>query len=104
MRINFTARHFKAPEKLRNFSESKVAKLTKYYDGIITCDIVLDYEKLVQVAEISLSVNSQHLRVVEKSEDAFKSVELAVDKLERKLKKFKDKRNDHSGAKPPVLE
>ena len=104
MRTNFTSRHFKAPESLKTFAETKVKKLTKYYGGIISCDIVLDREKLLQVADISVSVNSQYLRVVEKSDDSFKSIELAVDKLERKLKKFKNKQRDHSGAKPPVEE
>jgi len=107
MRINFTARHFKAPEKLKEFSEKKVSKLKKYYDSIIECDIILSYEKTTQVAEISIRVYSQTLCVVEKSDDIFKSIDVAVDKLERQLKKYKGKSRGHIRLKavlPPEEE
>ncbi|MFQ5824640.1 MAG: ribosome hibernation-promoting factor, HPF/YfiA family [bacterium] len=99
MRINFTARHFKAPEKLKEYAEKKVQRLKRYYDGIIDCEIILDYEKLNQVAEISAKVYGQRLVAIEKSEDIFKSIDLAVDKLERQLKKFKEKLRNHGNYK-----
>jgi len=99
MRINFTARHFKAPEQLKEFSEKKVSKLKKYYDNIIECEITLSYEKLTQVAEISVRVYSQTLCVVEKSDDIFKSIDAAVDKLERQLKKYKGKTRSYTRMK-----
>lgn len=99
MRITFTARHFKADDKLRTFAEEKVAKIKKYYDGIIECEITLDQEKLSQVAEISVKVYGQRLHVVEKSNDIFKSIDLAVDKLERQVKKYKQKLRGHGRGK-----
>jgi putative sigma-54 modulation protein len=99
MQINFTARHFRAPERLKQYAEKKVSGLKKYYDGIIDCEIILDYEKLNQVAEISAKVYSQRLVAIEKTEDIYKSIDLAVDKLERQLKKFKEKRRNHGNNK-----
>ncbi len=103
MRIKFTARHFKAPERLKNYSEKKVARLKRYYDGIINGEIILDYEKINQIAEIAIDVYGQRLVAVEKSDDIFKSIDLAVDKLERQLKKYKEKLRDHSNTKASII-
>ena len=92
MRITFTARHFKTSDRLKKYAEDKVSKLLKYYQGgVIDFEIILDYVKQEQVAEIIAKVYGKRLAVVEKSEDMYKSIDLAVDKLERSLKKHKGK-------------
>ena len=47
MQINFTSRHFKATKRLRSYAEERVSSLSKFYDNIIECDIILDHEKRV---------------------------------------------------------
>ncbi len=91
MRITFTARHFKPSGRLKEHAETAVSKLKKYYDGILDIEIILDYIKQQQVAELICKVYGTRLAVVEKSEDMYKSIDLAVDKLERQLKRYKDK-------------
>ncbi|MBD3384931.1 ribosome-associated translation inhibitor RaiA [candidate division KSB1 bacterium] len=91
MRITFTARHFKTSDRLKNYAEEKVKKLRRYDDTLMDISIILDYVKQEQVAEIISKVSGNKFAVVEKSEDMYKSIDLAVDKLERKLKKHKQK-------------
>ena len=93
MRVNFTARHYKPSERLKNYATDEVQKLDKFYEGIITCDVILDYQKLLQIAEIIIQVHGNRLTAVEKTEDIYKSIDLAVAKLERQLKKYKGKTN-----------
>jgi putative sigma-54 modulation protein len=92
MRITITARHFKAPDSLKTFVRDEVSRLEKYYEGALNSEVILSWEKLNQVAEINLKVAKQTLAAVEKSEEMRKSITLAVDKLERQLKKLKGKR------------
>ena len=91
MRINFTARHYKPSRRLKEYAQNEVKRLEKYYDGIIDCDIILDYQKDIQIAEIIISVYGSKLTVTEKTEDIYKSIDFAVTKLERQLKKYKEK-------------
>lgn len=105
MRTSFTARHFKAPATLKAFAEKEVQRLKKYHDGIIECEIVLDYVKQMhkqqtQIAEISISVQGHKFTAVEKSEDLRKSITLAVDKLERQVKKYKTKLTKKPKGRP----
>jgi putative sigma-54 modulation protein len=101
MRITITARHFRAPEALKAFVRDEVSRLERYYEGAMSSDVILSWEKLSQVAEITLKVSRQNLAALEKSEDMRKSITLAVEKLERQLKKLKGKKQTRSksGAK-----
>ena len=101
MRITITARHFKAPEALKTFVRDEVSRLEKYYEGAMSSDVILSWEKQSQVAEITLKVSRQNLAAIEKSEEMRKSITLAVGKLERQLKKIKGKIKTRakSGAK-----
>jgi len=92
MRITFTARHFRPSDRLKEYAHDEVLTLKKYYDGILDIEIVLDYIKQQQVAELIAKVYGTKLTVVEKSEDMYKSIDLAVEKLGRQLKKYKEKR------------
>jgi putative sigma-54 modulation protein len=91
MRINITARHFKLSDELRDYTEKSVQRLKKYYEPIIDVDIVLSWEKRDRMAEINISVFGTILSAHERSEDMRKSVDRAVAKLERQLKKYKMK-------------
>lgn len=93
MRVTFTARHFQASDNLKKFAEDEVKRLKKYYDPILDVEVVLDFikNKQQQVAEIVVKVYGTKLAVDESSEDMYKSITLAVDKLERKLLKHKEK-------------
>jgi putative sigma-54 modulation protein len=95
MNVQFTARHFKAHDGLKNYAMSQVATLKKYYDGIINGNIVLRFERSkdsVKIAEINLGVYGKSIVAIEKSEDFYKSIDNAVEKLERQLLKYKGKR------------
>ena len=92
METHFTARKFRAHKEVKTGATAAVKRLDKYYDGIVRCDIILSYERApnsVKVAEINLHVHGATLAAKESSEEFLKSVELAVDKLERQLAKYK---------------
>jgi putative sigma-54 modulation protein len=92
MRVNFTARHAKkTSQRLKEYAQEEVKRLERIYLGIVDCNIVLDYQKEIQIAEINVGVHGTQLTAVEKSEDIYKSIDQAVAKLERQLKKYKEK-------------
>lgn len=101
MNIQFTARHFKAPSELQRFAESAVSGLSQVYEGIVSADIVLEERPRGggdKVAEVMLLVYREQLVAREESNDIKKSLQSCVDKLERQLRKYKDKL--HAGQKP----
>jgi putative sigma-54 modulation protein len=94
METHFTARKFRAHKDTKTQALAAVQRLDRFYDGIVRCDIILSFERTsnsVKTAEINLRVHGATLSATEKSEEFMKSVELAVEKLERQLAKYKTK-------------
>jgi putative sigma-54 modulation protein len=97
MNVTITARHFKAHETLREYALGSMKKLEKYYDNIVTAEVILGYEKSansLKSAEVLVSVHGALLKAIDKSEDFPKSIDAAVAKVERQLVKYKAKQRE----------
>jgi putative sigma-54 modulation protein len=99
MNISITARGGKASDRLKKYVMEKLSKKPRVYEGVIDADVILSYEKLTQIVEIKLKVYNRTIIVREKSDDIFKSIDLAVDNCERQIKRFKERRRDHKNEK-----
>lgn len=99
MNIAITTRGYKAPERLKKYLNDKIKRLDRFADQIINIDAILSYEKLDQVVEFKLRLNHKKVIVKERSDDVFKSIDLAVDNLERQVAKVKEKIRDHDNKK-----
>lgn len=91
MIIEFTARHFKAPDQLRKYAENEMNRLTHYFDRITQGQIILIHENNHYSVEINLSVPNDKLNVKESSDNITKSIDRAVDTMVTRVKKYKQK-------------
>lgn len=96
MKTNFTARKFEASKDLQNFVLEEVGKLTKFYDGILSCDILLeptpDNEEPAK-AELTVKVKRDLLNASESGAAYEQATRSAVDSIRRQLIKYKNKRS-----------
>ena len=99
MNIAITTRGYKAPERLKEFLREKIKKLDRFSDQILGIEAILSYEKLDQVVEFKLKLANKLIITKEKSDDIFKSIELAVDNIERQIVKTKSKFKEHDNKK-----
>ncbi|MBN1780893.1 ribosome-associated translation inhibitor RaiA [bacterium] len=102
MRITITARRFKLPENIKNYAQREVMRLEKYYDGIIDTEMILSWEKFYRMAEIKMRVFGTTLTAQEREDDMRKAIKLAIEKMERQLIKYKDKKHDFDHEKAVV--
>jgi putative sigma-54 modulation protein len=99
MNIIITARGYKAPDRLKSYISEKISKKDRVYEGVNTMDVILSYEKQIQIAEIRLNTNNKLLIVKEKSDDIFKSIDLALDNIVRQIKRNKEKLREYENKK-----
>ena len=100
MNITTTARHYELAPSLKDYAESKVHNLKKYFDHIVNAHLIFSLEKYRHKVEITLHVNGRDFISIEESDDMYTSVDRTVDKLERQLRKHKTKlqnRKTHQG-------
>jgi len=99
MQVNITFRNMFATESLRTHVQDRLAKVAdKYLDKVTEAHVTLSLERYLHHADINLHAGQFHLRGKEKSEDMYASIDLACDKIERQLKKYKDRLKNHRPA------
>ena len=95
MLIEFTARHFNAPDNIRSYAELEIQRLHKVFDRITQCQIILLYENNSYTTELNLSLPAHKLNVKETTDNLTKSIDRAVDKMIVRVKKVKEKMITH---------
>ncbi len=98
MRINITGRHMDVTDALREFAQKKTSRLSKYHNRISDMEIVVDEEGLQKKCEIIVKVDHADPFIVNESgEDLYACIDMAVEKIERQLTRFKEKSRNRKG-------
>lgn len=95
MKVKIVERHTGSSDMLREYVLNKTEGLNRYFDRIISIDVVLSVEKERQIADFHAHLtNKKLIKAQEESSDMYASVDKAIDKLKRQLVKYKDHLND----------
>ena len=95
MQIEITGHHVDLTSALRSYIESKIERLERHFDQMTNIHVVLTVEKERQKAEATIHVSHNKLFADSQHEDMYAAIDALVDKLDRQLKKHKEKLTDH---------
>ena len=98
MQLSITGHHVEVTPSLRSYVEKKFERIGRHFDQVIDVHCVLTVEKLRQKAEATLHVSGSDIHADATEEDMYAAIDLLVDKLDRCIKKHKEKRTDHHAA------
>lgn len=94
--IDITARHGHVSDGMRDYAFKKAEKLTRFHDRITRIQVLLDDPKGEREVEMIAHVDAGGTFVARERAGAFhEAVDLLVEKLERQLKKDKERLKDH---------
>ncbi len=102
MQVNITARHLELTQALADYVQKKVERCERYLDHLVWAQVILSVEKYRQEAEIVIHASKMTFRSKEESLDLYAAIDLAVDKIEKQLKKHKEKFKINRRAKLEV--
>ncbi len=91
MRISVTFRHLDPNEEVREYVKEKIGRIRKYLEQPLEAQVILTVEKFRNIADVTLWVNGYAINSQEETGDMFSSIDMVVAKLERQIKKYKDK-------------
>ena len=95
MQLNVSGHHVEVTEPLRAYVESKIEKIARHFDLVSDISCILTVEKLRHKAEASVKVNGGMIYADHTEEDMYAAIDGLVDKLERRVRKYKEKLVDH---------
>lgn len=95
MQLDITGHHVEVTEPLREYVVSKLDKISRHFDLVSDVHCILTVEKLRHKAEATVSLNGAKLYADATEEDMYAAIDSLADKLERRVRKHKEKRVDH---------
>jgi putative sigma-54 modulation protein len=98
MQLSTTFRHMEASSAVREYAEEKLEKIRKYFQRhLLGAHAVFSVERNHNhTAEFNLTLpNGLGVQARETTEDMYSSIDLAVARIERQVRKWKDKIRDH---------
>ncbi len=103
MRVDITARHFNLTDAIKSHIDEKLAKLKKYSQRAIEAHVVLTLERRRHTAEITFHIARNVFNVSETSDNLYISIDRSVGKLEKMLKRHKEKKYSKRSTKPELI-
>lgn len=94
MKINISGVGISLTEALKEKVNSKMSKLDKFFTDNTTAQVNLKTEGKKQAFEVTIPVKKNVIRISEVNDDLYAAIDLAIDKLERQIRKFRTKIRD----------
>jgi putative sigma-54 modulation protein len=95
MQLNLTGHHIEITPALRRYVASKLQRIVRHFDHVVEVHAILSVEKLRHKAEATVLVSGAQLHADAVEEDMYAAIDALVDKLDRQVKKHKEKLTDH---------
>jgi putative sigma-54 modulation protein len=95
MQINLTGHHVEITPPMREYVLGKFERLERHFDRVTNVHVILSVEKLRQKAEAELHLNGAQVYADNTEEDMYAAIDGMVDKLDRQLKRHKEKTKNH---------
>ncbi|GAB4364042.1 MAG: ribosome-associated translation inhibitor RaiA [Deltaproteobacteria bacterium] len=101
--ISVTFRHIEPSQPLREYVTEKLGKLRKILDDSFEANVTLSVEKYRHIAEVFFSVRGVTIKAFESTDDLYSAIDLVCDKVERQLKKYREKRKEKGQGYAPIV-
>jgi putative sigma-54 modulation protein len=100
MQTSVTFKNLDSSDTLRSYVQDKLDRFDRLLDNPAEANVVLSVEKFRHMAEINIIGDRLTINGKEETVDMYSAIDMVLDKLEKQIKKNKDKiRERRSGAK-----
>lgn len=109
MQIKVKTKHLELTDALKDYAQKKFSRIERYFDQVLSADVMLCTERNTHIAEVTVHVNGNVLRGEERTDNMYASIDKVLEKLERQIHKIKEKKRNHhmkqeSSELPPQIE
>jgi len=97
MQINLSGHHVEITDAIRNYVNDKMAKVERHFDKVGTISVILTVESVRHKAEASVHMSGHDIfaDATNEDENMYAAIDALVDKLDRQVKKHKEKITNH---------
>jgi len=99
MQTSVTFKNIDPSDHLKTYVGDKLNRFDKYLYNPAEANVVLSVEKFRHIAEISIAGDRLNLNGKEETEDMYSAIDMALDKIEKQIKKSKQKTRERRAGK-----
>ncbi len=108
MNVKITGLNIDVTPAIKEYINSKLARITRHADNVISTTVTLSIDKMKQKAEVDLHLAGKSLHTEAAENDLYASIDILMDKLDRMVLKHKEMSTKHratpSGREAGVIE
>lgn len=102
-------RNVEVTDAMRSYAEEKLDKLSRFSEHIVDAKVVMSYaadgnHALPAKVEVQLNLPHGIVRAEESGQDTYAATDMVVEKLERQLKRFKERKLAKRTKEPTLAE
>ena len=98
MQIETHGHQIEVTPALRDYVETRLARLERHFEQPCTIRVQLAVDKPRHRAEATVNVAGRSMHTDATAPDMYAAIDVLADKLDRLLVKHKEKRSDHKGG------
>jgi putative sigma-54 modulation protein len=108
LKVDIYPKNIEVTDRIRDYINKKVSKLDRYLPDIEETRVDLEFQKSMrsptdrQVAQITIRGRGYIIRTEERADDIFAAIDLALDKMHRKMERLKGRRAHGRGDGIPA--
>ena len=95
MQLDLSGHHVEVTEAMRGYVLKKFERISRHYEQLIDVHCILTVEKLRHKAEATLIMSGNKIHADATDENMYAAIDALTDKLDRCVKKHKEKAADH---------
>jgi len=104
MQTSVTFRHMEPSEPLKQHVLDKLQRIHKFFPDPIRAQIVLSLERYLHKADIIITLhNGLAIKGKELTEDMYSAIDQVMEKIERQVRRYKDRIDSHRPAPGPEV-
>ena len=88
MNLSITGHHLEVTPAIREYIQTKMARVLRHFDHVINTQVMLSVEPLKHRAEITLHLSGKDIHC--------EAMDLLVDKIDRKVIQHKNRTQNHA--------
>jgi len=95
MQTSVTFKNLESSEHLKSYAKDKLDRFDKFLYNPAEANVVLTVEKFRHIAEININGDRLKINGKEETNDMYSAIDMVLDKLEKQIKKSKQKNREH---------
>ena len=95
MQIELTGHHIEVTDSLKDYVNEKMARLERHFDKVSNTHVILGLEGGRHKAEATVHMSGHDIFADCTEDDMYAAIDGLVDKLDRQVKKHKEKLKNH---------